>query len=77
MPFFLVTTPPGHGLGLGGQSMSKPLVVLVSILLGVLCLLALDDITTGREPSFVLEWVIVALTGLWFAGLAWRRHRRG
>lgn len=55
--------------------MSRVTIVIVSATLGLLALLALDDITTGSEPSFALEWLVVAATALWFAGLAWLRAR--
>ena len=54
--------------------MGRGLVVLVSVALAVLCLLALDDITTGSEPSHALEWTMVAVTAVWFGGLPWRRQ---
>ena len=54
--------------------MSRAVIVLVSIVLAALCLLALDDITTGTEPSHELEWAMVAATAIWFGGLFWRRR---
>jgi hypothetical protein len=56
--------------------MSKTLVILVSIALGLLCWAALDDITTGSEPGQALEWIVVALTAAWFGGLIWQRRTR-
>ena len=56
--------------------MGKAPRILFSLALGLLCLAALDDITTGSEPSLAMEWVIVAATAAWFAGLAWRRRGR-
>jgi hypothetical protein len=53
--------------------MSKAFVALVSVVLGLLAWLALDDITTGSEPNHLLEWAMVGVTTLWFGGLAWRR----
>ncbi len=50
-------------------------VGLVSVALGLLCLAALDDITTGSEPGHGLEWSVVTLTACWLAGLAWWRRR--
>ena len=43
--------------------------ITISIILLVLCYAALDDITTGDEPSHVLEWMFVSLTIVWFVGL--------
>ena len=53
--------------------MSRATVLLVSIVIAGLCLLALDDITTGNEPGYALEWTMVAATACWFGGLTWRR----
>ena len=49
--------------------MKRTLTIIISIVLLVLCYAALDDITTGDEPSHVLEWMFVSLTVVWFAGL--------
>jgi hypothetical protein len=48
----------------------KAAIVAVSLVFGALSWLALDDITTGSEPSHALEWGIVVLTMVWFTGLA-------
>lgn len=53
--------------------MSKAMIVIVSATLGLLALLALDDITTGSEPGYLLEWLMVATAALWFGILGWRR----
>ena len=48
-------------------------------LVGLLALLALDDITTGKEPSFLPEWLTVVLAFVWFltgATIKLRRWRR-
>ena len=51
--------------------------VASSCLVAALALAALDDITTGVEPHFVGEWVMVALAALWFAGGgSWLWQRR-
>lgn len=42
---------------------------LVSAALIPLMWAALDDITTGSEPSHRLEWTLVALGLAWFLGL--------
>lgn len=47
-------------------------------LVAVLALLALDDITTGVEPSFLTEWTMVAVASIWFlvvGARTWRRRR--
>jgi len=49
--------------------MKRRVTFVISIILLVLCWAALDDITTGDEPSHVLEWMFVLLTIIWFAGL--------
>ena len=56
--------------------MKRAAVSLLSVLLALLCLLALDDITTGSEPGYAQEWAMVASTACWFAALLWRRRRR-
>ncbi|MBI4474339.1 MAG: hypothetical protein HY646_16840 [Acidobacteria bacterium] len=37
---------------------------------------ALDDITTGRESSFLLEYLFLMLSAVWFAALAVRITRK-
>jgi hypothetical protein len=49
--------------------MRKTFLVLISLGLAALAYAALDDITTGSEASFVLEWSIVAIAALWFSAL--------
>ncbi len=49
-------------------------VIAVFVLL--LDLLALDDITTGRQPSFALEYSMLALSVVYFAALGWLLTRR-
>ena len=49
--------------------MKRAAIFTISIILLVLCYAALDDITTGTEPSHVLEWMFVSLTIAWFIGL--------
>ena len=49
--------------------MKRTLTIIISIVLLVLCYAALDDITTGDEPSHTLEWMFVSLTVTWFVGL--------
>lgn len=47
----------------------------LAIVIAALDFAALDDITTGREPSLWMEWTFVALSGpLLF--LLWRATRR-
>ncbi len=67
---------PGRDSIAGMNASGKALLVLVSLALGLLCLAALDDITTGSEPSLAMEWAMVAATVAWFAGLARRRRSR-
>lgn len=52
--------------------MKKTAIWITSVVLLALCWLALDDITTGSEPSFLMEWLMVAGTALWFGILAVR-----
>ena len=67
---------------IGSMSWSRSLAlgVVLALLLAVLALdwLALDDITTGTEPSHALEWgiVMVSLPLLALCGLGiWRLTR--
>ena len=57
--------------------MKTGLFVLVCAVLLVLAYAALDDITTGHEASFVLEWTVVGAVVLWLVFLAavWLRGR--
>jgi len=50
---------------------------VTSVLVLLLTWAALDDITTGNEPSFVGEYTLLALSDLWFAAIAgWLIVRR-
>ncbi|MDH3253514.1 MAG: hypothetical protein OEM62_00855 [Acidobacteriota bacterium] len=57
--------------------MKRLVIVIVSLALLASTWAALDDITTGHEPSFALEWTMVAVTGCWFAGLVVFRRQLG
>ena len=48
----------------------------VTCLLALLALLALDDITTGVEPSFLAEWAMVAFASAWFLAVGARTLKR-
>ena len=54
--------------------MKRVLKHLVSIAVLLLCWAALDDITTGTEPSHFLEWTMVGIGIIWYGGLisVWR-----
>jgi hypothetical protein len=56
--------------------MKRATILSISILLLVLAWVALDDITTGQEPSHTLEWAMVAVTVIWFSVLAGARLLR-
>lgn len=58
------------------EAVTKTVIIVISLLLLVLSWLALDDITTGSEPSNGLEWAVLVVTVVWFAGLAAARRRR-
>jgi hypothetical protein len=49
--------------------MNRTLAFTLSIILLALCWAALDDITTGDQPHYYLEWMFVSLTVVWFVGL--------
>ena len=49
--------------------MKRAAIFTISIILLVLSYAALDDITTGNQPHYVLEWMFVSLTLVWFVGL--------
>ena len=49
---------------------------VVTCLVALLALLALDDITTGVEPSFVMEWLMVAFVTVWFLAVGVRTWKR-
>lgn len=57
--------------------MKRGLIYLVSVVVLFLCWAALDDITTGNQPDFVLEWLMVGGAIIWFGGLIllWRWKR--
>ncbi|HET9228588.1 MAG TPA: hypothetical protein VFR31_18060 [Thermoanaerobaculia bacterium] len=52
-------------------------IVLISIFFLALDWLALDDITTGNQPTFHAEYAMLLLSAAWFAAAAvlWRRPR--
>ncbi len=52
-------------------------VVLISAAMLVLSFAALDDITTGTEPNFYLEYAMLFATGLWFLMLLVPLLRKG
>lgn len=56
--------------------MKRFLTITISIALLVLCYAALDDITTGSQPTYALEWMSVWLTVIWFVGLLVARIAR-
>ena len=49
---------------------------VVTCLVALLALLALDDITTGVEPSLLMEWAMVAFASVWFLGVGARTWKR-
>ena len=56
--------------------MRRWLIVLATVGLLALSFAALDDITTGNEPNFYAEYVVVTITVLWCAVLIAARLRR-
>ena len=56
--------------------MKRFLTITIYIALLVLCYAALDDITTGNQPTYALEWMCVWLTVVWFVGLLVARIAR-
>ena len=60
--------PAGRG-GRWTHFMKRAAIFTISIILLVLCYAALDDITTGSQLHYVLEWMFVSLTLVWFVGL--------
>lgn len=53
-------------------------VRVVTGLAALLALLALDDVTTGVEPSLLAEWALIAAASVWFLAVgssAWKRRR--
>ena len=50
--------------------------LVVSCLFAALAFAAADDITTGSEPSFLGEWLMLAFVAVWFlAAGAWARNQ--
>ena len=49
---------------------------VVTGLAALLAFLALDDVTTGVEPSLSGEWVAVAAASVWFLAVGSRSLRR-
>ena len=48
----------------------------VTCLVALLALPALDDITTGVEPSLLMEWAMVAVASVWFLAVGARALKR-
>ena len=51
-------------------------VGVATCLVALLALLALDDITTGVEPGFLMEWTMVAVASAWFLVIGARTLKR-
>ena len=51
-------------------------VGVATCLVALVALLALDDITTGVEPSFLMEWAVVAFASIWFLAVGSRTLKR-
>ena len=49
---------------------------VATCLVALLALLALEDITTGVEPSFVMERLMVAFATVWFLAVGVRTWKR-
>ena len=49
--------------------MKRLLTFTISVILLALCYAALDDITTGNQQHYYMEWMFVSLTLVWFVGL--------
>ena len=50
---------------------------VVTCSVALLVLLALDDVTTGGEPDFLSEWLMVAFASVWFPAVGARAWTRG
>lgn len=50
---------------------------VITLIVAFLAFLAYDDITTGRESSFVTEQIFLTGAAIWCVGVAWRLLRRG
>ena len=48
----------------------------MTCVVALLALLALDDITTGVEPSLLMEWTMVAFASVWFLAAGARALKR-
>lgn len=55
--------------------MQRWAIMLVTLVLTLLSLAALDDVTTGDEPHFYAEYTMITATVLWYASLAALRLR--
>lgn len=45
-------------------------ILAASTAIGLLALLALDDLTTNAQPSYAAEWTMLAFATIWFGALA-------
>ena len=60
-----------------GPRTRKRLLAVVSCVVAVLALAAADDITTGSQPTFLAEWIMLAFAAVWFVAVgAWVRKQR-
>lgn len=56
---------------------TRKLAAAGSCVVAALALAAADDITTGSEPTFLGEWLMLAFAAVWFlAAGAWVLTRR-
>ena len=51
--------------------------LVVSCLVAVLAFAAADDITTGSQPGFLLEWLMMAFAAVWFLAAGARARKQG
>ena len=60
-----------------GQRMQKRMFAAGSCVVAALALAAADDLTTGSEPTFLGEWLMLAFAAAWFLAVgAWVRRQR-
>ncbi len=55
--------------------MKRSWSIFISVVLLLLSWAALDDITTGNEAKYHLEWMFISLTIAWFGGILAARIR--
>ena len=60
----------------GSSRQHAPVYIVLTVAAMLVAFTAMDDITTGTQPSFMREWVALTLCVTWLAFMSVRLLRR-